>query len=469
MIGRSPNKGKTAAGTSGRIRRLQTELAGVTTGAHETAPKLPRLNDGAVRNQESSTRPVLSTNTMSGRSTERQLGANFAATSLPTTSEAFPCLNDHSCNFLEAGHPSIPGTINGGPVQHDAMLRARQRAYLDHLRQASGSNSNLRYTATSNTHRTRMRENPFHSSAARSDADLPAYQRPVGTGIYGNIWWQHPEVAPFVEPSQVRGADPISTAPSGTVSAALPNPLVNPPILSPVTPGHLTSVHSHHNEPQPLFMHYAPFGASDLNLAVEQPPPSSTRLPSFRRTFHSTSPTARSRRLQNLAVPQRSAGHSETLNTAARTPQPSSRRTSHIGSEGRTTEPSELEESRSPLSRLPQPLIFPGGVSRDQYLTEVEQVTNGAESEPESAVTFDTQERPPPMDPEAMVLDMACSICREHVVDTVVVPCGHAVMCNWCADLQVPSRRYERGINIPRDKAAKCPICRARIKQKVKY
>jgi hypothetical protein len=32
-------------------------------------------------------------------------------------------------------------------------------------------------------------------------------------------------------------------------------------------------------------------------------------------------------------------------------------------------------------------------------------------------VTFDTQEHPPPMKPESMIVDLACTICKEHLVE----------------------------------------------------
>jgi rubrerythrin len=52
------------------------------------------------------------------------------------------------------------------------------------------------------------------------------------------------------------------------------------------------------------------------------------------------------------------------------------------------------------------------------------------------------------------------------VVDTVVMPCMHAVMCNWCAELQIPGKRGTPCI--ARDRTAKCPLCRARVKEKRK-
>lgn len=79
-------------------------------------------------------------------------------------------------------------------------------------------------------------------------------------------------------------------------------------------------------------------------------------------------------------------------------------------------------------------------------------------------VTLDTQERPPPMKEEEMMVDLACVICMEHLVDTVVMPCMHAVMCNWCAEIYIPSKRGTP--YTPRDATAKCPFCRATVEEK---
>lgn len=78
-------------------------------------------------------------------------------------------------------------------------------------------------------------------------------------------------------------------------------------------------------------------------------------------------------------------------------------------------------------------------------------------------MTFDTQKRPSPLPEEELMTNLGCSICHEHKVDTIVLPCGHAAMCNWCAELHVPTRKDHR--TIPRERDAKCPICRKTIKE----
>ena len=58
------------------------------------------------------------------------------------------------------------------------------------------------------------------------------------------------------------------------------------------------------------------------------------------------------------------------------------------------------------------------------------------ESESDSEqVTFDTQERPPPMKPESMIVDLACTICKEYWWILFVMPCMHVAAKStlWCA------------------------------------
>ncbi|KAL4817131.1 hypothetical protein BDW67DRAFT_184205 [Aspergillus spinulosporus] len=68
--------------------------------------------------------------------------------------------------------------------------------------------------------------------------------------------------------------------------------------------------------------------------------------------------------------------------------------------------------------------------------------------------------RPEPKETEEMTINMECKICMSQVVDTVLLPCGHAILCRWCADELMPSSKAcfkER---------ATCPMCREPVKQK---
>lgn len=70
--------------------------------------------------------------------------------------------------------------------------------------------------------------------------------------------------------------------------------------------------------------------------------------------------------------------------------------------------------------------------------------------------------RPEPKETGELTINMECKVCMTQLVDTVLLPCGHAILCQWCADKLIPSSN-----GYPKGKAA-CPMCRDPIKQKVR-
>ncbi|KAF1847520.1 uncharacterized protein K460DRAFT_402869 [Cucurbitaria berberidis CBS 394.84] len=81
-----------------------------------------------------------------------------------------------------------------------------------------------------------------------------------------------------------------------------------------------------------------------------------------------------------------------------------------------------------------------------------------------NAVTLDNQpDRPPPKTDEEMTKTLACQVCYQQLADTVVLPCGHMVMCQWCADVVVPVRHSHLPVS-----PTKCPMCRKQVKQRFK-
>ncbi|KAI9832769.1 MAG: hypothetical protein M1819_003989 [Sarea resinae] len=94
--------------------------------------------------------------------------------------------------------------------------------------------------------------------------------------------------------------------------------------------------------------------------------------------------------------------------------------------------------------------------------------------EPPSAADMDVpgrgldnadDDRPPPKDDAEMNVSLECKVCYTQMADTAVLPCGHLVMCRWCAEVHVgPTLSHDR--TRPRG-AANCPVCRRRVKQKV--
>lgn len=83
--------------------------------------------------------------------------------------------------------------------------------------------------------------------------------------------------------------------------------------------------------------------------------------------------------------------------------------------------------------------------------------------------------RPEPKAAEEMQVNLECKICMSQIVDTVLLPCGHAILCRWCAEQALPTLRSTGNGNGPsiaqtqsRSKAAAtCPMCRRPVRQAV--
>ncbi|KAL4955166.1 hypothetical protein BDW69DRAFT_125601 [Aspergillus filifer] len=78
---------------------------------------------------------------------------------------------------------------------------------------------------------------------------------------------------------------------------------------------------------------------------------------------------------------------------------------------------------------------------------------------------LDTPSEPRPsesMDTKDCMMNMECKICMSQLVDTVLLPCGHAVLCRWCADQHIPSQK-----GYPVKGARPCPMCRESVRFKV--
>ncbi|KAK2761159.1 hypothetical protein FQN54_001680 [Arachnomyces sp. PD_36] len=66
--------------------------------------------------------------------------------------------------------------------------------------------------------------------------------------------------------------------------------------------------------------------------------------------------------------------------------------------------------------------------------------------------------RPEAKEAADLMVNLECRVCMTQLVDTALLPCGHAVLCRWCAD-----QHMQLGTSmIPR-----CPMCRVHLKQKL--
>ena len=78
----------------------------------------------------------------------------------------------------------------------------------------------------------------------------------------------------------------------------------------------------------------------------------------------------------------------------------------------------------------------------------------------------DRIQRPPPKSDAEMSVSMSCKVCLQQVSDTAVLPCGHLVMCGYCAEIAMPTKD-QAGI-APARRDARCLLCRKPVKRLAK-
>lgn len=74
--------------------------------------------------------------------------------------------------------------------------------------------------------------------------------------------------------------------------------------------------------------------------------------------------------------------------------------------------------------------------------------------------------RPDAKESSEMMIKLECKICMGQLIDTVIIPCGHAVLCQWCAELHVPTKENDPTRPVQK---VNCPICRTVVKGKVSH
>ena len=460
--------------SSERIESLRTELQGVRTGIQRIVSGWQDLNE-STHQQELAAQASLAPFTMSARSerserspprTSRSIfQGNLEASAWAGNVPSPPRFQNPS---TARNHPRLD-TVRPRPSGQDPMLRVRQRAYLesDQQRQSINPNAGGDTAAARNSHGRMSRENPFQPLGTREEAERPEYQSPVAN-MYGSAWGEYRNAELGRQGRPPGASNAASTA--ETRQQMIANPLMNPPALPAYIP---TFVPNGSLNGMPAYLNpLGPAGNTTSAMNMNTPARYSQREnnvgpPPTRWSFQNMTPAASNRRQQNLSAPDRGTGSSESTSSIRRTSDASRRAAyrgeSEGGSFGRGLDVSSVDML---TARSVYPYTLPGGISRDQHPGEYASRETGSESESEPSLTFDTQDRPAPLQPDSMIVNMACSICKEHLIDTVVLPCGHAVMCSWCADLHVPSRKQDK--STPKDRSVKCPMCRTRIKQKVR-
>lgn len=112
-----------------------------------------------------------------------------------------------------------------------------------------------------------------------------------------------------------------------------------------------------------------------------------------------------------------------------------------------------------------RPLNFHAQFYRGAFNTTTERELPWLDDDPLTAISpIDGQtRRPPQRSREDLMLNMACKICLEQPINTIVDPCFHAAMCRWCAQIYKAEAIDETGRFDRR--LWKCPICRKQIKE----
>jgi hypothetical protein len=78
--------------------------------------------------------------------------------------------------------------------------------------------------------------------------------------------------------------------------------------------------------------------------------------------------------------------------------------------------------------------------------------------------TLDNQPgRPSALSAEEMTMKLECQVCYQQLANIALLPCGHMVMCQWCADVVIPVKHTHLPI-----RPTKCPMCRKAVKQRFK-
>ncbi|KAF2653119.1 hypothetical protein K491DRAFT_552377, partial [Lophiostoma macrostomum CBS 122681] len=65
-----------------------------------------------------------------------------------------------------------------------------------------------------------------------------------------------------------------------------------------------------------------------------------------------------------------------------------------------------------------------------------------------------------------MTKNLSCQVCYSQLADIALLPCGHMVLCGWCADTLIPLKHAQH--HIPARTSARCPMCRKSVKQRFK-
>jgi hypothetical protein len=82
-------------------------------------------------------------------------------------------------------------------------------------------------------------------------------------------------------------------------------------------------------------------------------------------------------------------------------------------------------------------------------------------------ITNDPGNCPDPIQDENLTEKMDCKICLLQKATIVLLPCGHLMMCEWCANRQIPGKPNNPSLPLTGDR--ECPKCRTKVKLRVSF
>jgi hypothetical protein len=110
-------------------------------------------------------------------------------------------------------------------------------------------------------------------------------------------------------------------------------------------------------------------------------------------------------------------------------------------------------DAPDPTQRMPEYVVVLASDATDRLEGDLRQAINH----------LDNDERPEPKTEADKMVKLECQICYQQIASIACVPCGHLVMCEWCADIEMPVRHR----NVPAA-PSKCPMCRKKVSHRVK-
>ena len=72
-------------------------------------------------------------------------------------------------------------------------------------------------------------------------------------------------------------------------------------------------------------------------------------------------------------------------------------------------------------------------------------------------------QRPRPLTEDEMTVKLICKICLQQRAEVAVLPCGHLIMCSFCSEVAIPSKKEDRAVPMRRN--TPCPLCRTVVKR----